>query len=195
MGFIGTRAQFIEKYGNFIHEICEGTGLLPGTMAAQAIIESASKYNGKWQVGGSKLSRDANNFFGIKCHSWKGNKYYIGTPEYDKNGKKYFDQNACFRKYNSVEDSIKDHLKFLQVNKRYQNAGVFNAKTVKDQAIALKKGGYATAPNYANTILSVYNDIAPLLEATKKKPNKQLTKYLPILLILIGGYVYLNKQK
>jgi flagellum-specific peptidoglycan hydrolase FlgJ len=195
MGFIGTRAQFIEKYGNFIHEICEGTGLLPGTMTAQALIESAGKFNGKWQVGGSKLSRDANNFFGIKCgNNWKGEKYYINTGEYNKAGQ-YYMTKACFRKYNSVEDSIKDHLKFLQVNKRYQNAGVFNAKTVKDQAIALKKGGYATAPNYANTILSVYNAIAPLLEATKKKPNKQLTKYLPILLILIGGYVYLNKQK
>ena len=195
MEFVGTRAQFVEKYGNFIHKICEGTGLLPGTMVAQAIIESASKYNGKWQVGGSKLSREANNFFGIKCHSWKGDKYYIGTPEYDKSGKPYFQKNACFRKYNSVEDSIKDHLNFLKTNKTYTKAGVFNAKTVKDQAIALKKAGYATAPNYANTILSVYNDIAPLLEATKKKSNVGISKYIPLILVLIGGYVYLNKQK
>jgi flagellum-specific peptidoglycan hydrolase FlgJ len=130
MGFIGTRAQFIEKYGNFIHKICEGTGLLPGTMTAQALIESAGKFQGKWQVGGSKLSREANNFFGIKCGTaWKGEKYYINTGEYNKSGQ-YYITKACFRKYASVEDSIRDHLKFLQSNKRYYCFGLQSNCTI-----------------------------------------------------------------
>lgn len=171
--FIGSRKDFINKYGAYINQVCEGTGLLPGTMAAQAIIESSGKYNGVWYVGGSGLSRKANNFFGIKCGTgWKGKTFNAETGEYTSSGD-YYTTNACFRAYDSVEDSIKDHLKFLQVNKRYTNAGVFKAKTVKEQAEALKRAGYATAPNYAATIVSVYNDIAPYLkDAKKKRPLK-----------------------
>ena len=56
--FVGTRKEFIETYGAFIHKITAGTGILPGTLIAQAFLESSA--NGK--VGGSKLSREANNF-------------------------------------------------------------------------------------------------------------------------------------
>lgn len=189
--FIGSRKQFVEKYGSFIKEICEGTGLLPGTVVAQAIIESSGKYQGTWYVGGSGLSRKANNFFGIKCGTnWKGKTYNSKTGEYSSSGEYYF-ITSCFRAYNSVEDSIKDHLNFLQTNKRYANAGVFKAKTVKDQAIGLKKAGYATAPNYANTILSVYNDIAPLLDEQKKKPS--IIQYASIGLIGTALLILINK--
>lgn len=167
--FVGTRSEFIEKYGAFINDVCKGTGLLPGTMAAQAIIESSGKVNGVWQVGGSGLSRHANNFFGIKCGTgWKGKTYNTQTGEYSSSGD-YYMTNACFRAYDSVEDSIKDHLHFLQNNARYKKAGVFSANTVKEQAQALKRAGYATAPNYAETITSVYNAIAPELNSVKKK--------------------------
>lgn len=170
--FIGTRKQFVEKYEPFINSVVKGSGLFPGTMIAQAIIESSGSYNNKWSVGGSGLSRHANNFFGIKCSpGWKGRTYNANTGEYTPTGTYYVQQNACFRAYNSVEDSIKDHLNFLQVNSRYAKNGVFKAKTIYDQAKALKAAGYATAPNYANTILSVYNEIAPYL--THKEEEKK----------------------
>jgi flagellum-specific peptidoglycan hydrolase FlgJ len=169
MSFLGTKKEFVEKYGGFIKQVTAGTGILPGTLTAQAIIESSGKYNNRWLVGGSKLSRKANNFFGIKCAGgWTGDTYNINTGEYSSSGSKYT-VNACFRKYNSVEDSIKDYINFLQKNTRYKNAGVFEAKTVYDQARALKKAGYATAPNYANVISSVYKSISGYLGVAKKK--------------------------
>jgi len=156
-----TREEFVKKYGGFISYAIKDTGLLQGTVIAQAIIESQGKTSdGSWKVGASKLAREANNFFGIKCHNWKGDGYNIDTGEENPDGSKYIDSNACFRKYNSVEDSIKDYVSFLKSNKRYENAGVFQAKTVKEQAEALKRAGYATAVNYATTIDQVYQGIA-----------------------------------
>ncbi len=155
-----TRDEFVKKYSPFVNKITQGTGLLTGTVLGQAILESSGKHNtgGQWKVGGSKLSQEANNFFGIKADkSWKGKVYNIKTREV-YSGKDTF-VNDDFRKYDSVEDSIKDHLDFLMKNPRYKNAGVFQAKTVPEQAAAIKKAGYATDPNYAKVVSDVYNSI------------------------------------
>jgi len=153
-----TREEFIKKYGGFIAYAVKGTGILKGTLISQAIIESQGKASdGRWYVGGSKLARESNNYFGIKCSSsWKGKRYNIDTGEETKDGRKYIEKDACFRAYPTVEDSIKDYIKFLQENPRYTKYGVFNAKTVREQAQALQRSGYATASNYAETIERVY---------------------------------------
>lgn len=181
--FVGTRKEFIEKYGAFIHKVTAGTGILPGTLIAQAFLESSA--NGK--VGGSKLSHEANNFFGIKCGPiWSGKKYNIKTKEYSGNTP-YF-VTACFRKYNSVEDSIKDYVNFLQVNSRYRNAGVFEAKTVKEQAEALKRAGYATAPGYAQLVFDVYKPYATLINDQKVlMAGFGLKKTIGVLLLAISA--------
>lgn len=187
--FVGTRKQFIEKYGTFIHKITAGTGILPGTLIAQAFLESSA--NSK--VGGSTLSREANNFFGIKCGpNWTGQKYNIKTKEYKGNTPYYV--TACFRKYNSVEDSIKDYVNFLQVNNRYREAGVFSATNVKDQAQALKKAGYATAPSYAQLVFDVYKPYATLIEDQKtlQAGFGNLGKIAGVFLLAIGATLLQN---
>lgn len=163
-----TRPEFVEKYGGFISKTTKGTGILPGTLIAQAIIESQGKVGGNWRVGGSLLSREANNYFGIKCHGWKGKGYNIDTGEQNPDGSTYVDKNACFRKYDSVEDSIKDYIKFLKDNPRYTQYGVFKAKTVRQQADALKAAGYATSVEYANTVVSVYESVKTYVDKYNK---------------------------
>ena len=155
-----TREEFVKEFSPYVNRITKGTGLLTGTVLGQAILESSGNYNtgGEWKVGGSKLAQEANNFFGIKANkAWKGKVYNIKTREV-VNGANVF-QKDDFRKYDSVQDSIKDHLNFLLTNKRYKEAGVFEAKTVKDQAAAIKKAGYATDPKYATILSSVYDSI------------------------------------
>lgn len=160
-----TREEFTKEYGSFIARQVKGTGILAGTLISQAIIESQGEVNGNYRVGASKLSQKANNYFGIKCYGgWRGKTYNIDTQEESKGGSSYTDSNACFRSYSSVKDSIKDYIKFLEENPRYKDAGVFEAKTVKEQAQALKNGGYATSSNYVNMIDSVYNGIKPYVE-------------------------------
>jgi len=155
-----TRVEFTKKYSPFIAKAVKGTGILVGTVLAQAIIESQGKVaNGSYEVGASKLARESNNYFGIKCHGWNGKTYNIDTGEYTSSGKSYIEKNSCFRAYKNVEDSIKDYVRFLKNNPRYEKAGVFKSKTVRTQAEALKKAGYATSLNYPKTIESVYNGV------------------------------------
>lgn len=168
-----TRAEFTTKYSPFIAKSVRGTGILVGTVLAQAIIESQGKVaSGAYEVGASKLSRNSNNYFGIKCHNWKGKVYNIDTGEYTSSGEYYVEKSSCFRAYPSVESSIKDYIKFLKDNPRYEKAGVFKAKTVRQQAEALKAAGYATSLNYPKTIESVYDGVKKhIVEVTEFQIN------------------------
>jgi flagellar protein FlgJ len=192
-----TREQFVKKYSPYVNRITKGTGLLTGTVLGQAILESSGKYNtgGQWLVGGSKLSQEANNYFGIKASpQWKGRVYNISTREVINGKDKY--QKDDFRKYNSVEDSIKDHLNFLLTNPRYRKAGVFEAKTVAEQAAAIKKAGYATDPNYANAVTSVYESVkgsvSKTIEVAKKNP---IPTAIITASLIVGLYILIKTIK
>jgi len=184
-----TREKFVKDYSKFVADTVKGTGIFAGTLFAQAILESSGKWNiPTWSVGGSKLSQKANNFFGIKASpKWKGAVYNISTGEYTPAGA-YYTVADNFRKYNSVEESIKDYVKFLKENPRYKAAGVFNAKDVKEQAERLKAAGYATAPDYAEIVNSVYNSISNWVTEN----TRSIIKGSTILLIigLFAAYRY-----
>ena len=192
-----TRDEFVKKYGSFIHKSVKGTGILAGTLIAQAILESSGKdANGDWKVGGSKLSREANNFFGIKSSkAWRGKTYNIDTGEVIK-GKKVI-VNADFRAYDSVKDSIEDYVKLIKENPRFSN--VLKATTVSEQAKELKKAGYATSLTYADTVTQVYNSVKDLVDESylkykKRNTIKNITISLTILATLIGGFYYFKKK-
>jgi len=188
MSWTGSRSQFINEFGPYIFEVTKGTGILPGTLIAQAFLESSSR----GIVGGSTLSKEANNFFGIKCGpAWTGETYYINTREVISG--KDVTINACFRKYASVKDSIKDYVNFLQVNARYANAGVFTAKTVKEQAEALKAAGYATAPGYAKLVNDVYRPYAELIESKRNMAGIDWKTTIGLILMAGGLTILYNK--
>lgn len=134
MKFINSiKEQAIDNYNKY--------KILPSITIAQAIVESG------W--GETKLSTDANNLFGIKADIyWKGEKVTYETKEY--NNTYIMDE---FRKYDDKNQSIEDHAKFLVENNRYKKAGVFDAKTYKEQALKLQEAGYSTAEDeYGNKI-------------------------------------------
>lgn len=121
-------------------------GIFPSVTIAQAIHESA------W--GKSDLSVKANNLFGVKADSsWKGQTIDMLTQEHI-NGSNITVM-AKWRKYESFEDSVKDHGKFLKENPRYEQSGVFKAKDYKEQAYAIRMAGYATDPQYASLICNI----------------------------------------
>ena len=189
-----TRTEFIDKYGAFIHKTVKGSGILAGTLISQAILESSGKdENGEWKVGGSKLSREASNFFGIKANNWSGKTYNIDTGEVIR-GKKII-VNADFRAYNSVKDSIKDYVKFLQENPRYSN--VLKAKTVSEQAKELKKAGYATSNEYANTVNNIYLSIKDNIDKSYQKYKQQKVIKYSILgaSIIVATLFLINRNR
>ncbi|MGB5983227.1 MAG: glucosaminidase domain-containing protein [Nonlabens sp.] len=105
---------------------------------AQGILESGA--------GRARLAVEANNHFGIKCHTgWTGGKIY-----HDDDAK-----GECFRTYNDATYSYRDHSLFLTQRKRY--AGLFNLRIsdYKAWAKGLKKAGYATDRSYPDKLISI----------------------------------------
>lgn len=119
-------------------------GVSAEAIVAQAALESA------W--GASAIGF---NLFGIKAgSSWAGKKKLVTTQEVI-NGERVTIQD-WFRDYNSYEDSIKDHFQFLRDNSRYAN--IFDPKqNTSDETYfrLLQKDGYATDPNYANSLMNM----------------------------------------
>lgn len=126
--------------------IQEETGIPASIILGQIMLESGGGYSG----GLSGLAAQAKNLFGIKGSGTAGS-VLLPTTEY-KNGK-YVTVQANFRKYNSFYDSMKDHAALLS-NERYAKY-LRNAKSVNEFAEGIKKGGYATDPNYVNKLINV----------------------------------------
>ena len=127
------KKEFILKIFNGAIENYNKYGIVPSITIAQAILESG------W--GSSELAVNHNNIFGIKADlRWSGAIATISTSE------NYNDSTiANFRKYDSVDESLDDHGKFLSENPRYSEYGLFEKKNYKNQAQALEDAGYSTA--------------------------------------------------
>ena len=114
-----------------------------------------------------------NNFFGIKADSsWTGNKQLLRTheilddPEKYKarfpevlsvtptaNGKYDYYVRDYFRSYDSPAEGFTDHGNFLVNNSRYAEAFKYADDPIKFSN-EIAKAGYATAPNYAQSLAS-----------------------------------------
>lgn len=104
---------------------------------AQGLLESGA--------GTSKLTRQGNNHFGIKCHGWSGGTIYA-DDDY---------RNECFRAYDNAYESFEDHSKFLVSGSRYRSLFSLGTKDYKGWARGLKKAGYATNPQYADKLIDI----------------------------------------
>ena len=128
--------DYIGKYNSLAIEEMKLYNIPASIKLAQAILESAS--------GTSKLSKNANNHFGIKCHnSWEGEKIFMDDDE----------KNECFRKYDSDIESYRDHSIFLSSKGRYSE--LFDNNDYKKWARGLKKAGYATNKEYDKLLIKL----------------------------------------
>ena len=130
--------DYINKYKNIAIEEMRLYKIPASITLSQAILESAN--------GESYLAKNANNHFGIKCHSsWDGDKIY-----YDDDL-----ENECFRKYDNYKESFRDHSLFLSNSDRYLSLFSLSITNYKSWARGLKKAGYATNPKYANLLIDI----------------------------------------
>lgn len=125
--------------------------LPPEAIVAQAALETGW---GKSAIG--------HNIFGIKAGpEWKGRVQMVTTREF-VNGQ-YITIQAPFRDYGSYDESMDDHFTFLKVNHNYANIfqhGVENEKlTPQEYFELLHEDGYATDPNYATSLMSMFNSV------------------------------------
>ncbi|AUC74156.1 glucosaminidase domain-containing protein [Olleya sp. Bg11-27] len=104
---------------------------------AQGILESGS--------GQGRLSVEANNHFGIKCHNWEGAKIYHDDDA----------SQECFRKYKNAKYSFRDHSLFLAERKRYSKLFDLEKDDYQGWAKGLRAAGYATDRKYPNKLISL----------------------------------------
>lgn len=132
-----SRDQYIEMWKDVaIKQMVEHN--IPASITlAQGILESAN--------GNSELAKYANNHFGIKCHSWTGEKMYKDDDNKDD----------CFRKYQTAHESFEDHSNFLTGRDRYAFLFDYEVTDYKAWAKGLKKAGYATNPKYPNLLIDL----------------------------------------
>lgn len=136
-----TRAEYVNRYKEIAIKHMERYGIPASITMAQGILES--------DCGNSSLSKSSNNHFGIKCKTgWTGR-----SVRYDDDA-----PNECFRAYDSVEESYRDHAEFLDTGQRYDSLFRHSHTDYKSWAHGLKAAGYATAPHYANLLIKIIED-------------------------------------
>lgn len=143
LSYAGARAQsltvqqYIDTYKDLAIREMKRTGIPASITIAQGILETES--------GNSGLVLKSNNHFGIKCKSnWGGGSVYHDDDE----------KRECFRKYNSAEESFRDHSDFLRNSQRYAFLFSLEIKDYKGWAFGLKKAGYATDPRYPYILIN-----------------------------------------
>ncbi|WP_242458360.1 glycoside hydrolase family 73 protein, partial [Weissella confusa] len=145
---------FINKLSPDVRSVTSQYNLYASLQMAQAAVESG------W--GESALSKQANNYFGIKG-TYNGQYVIMNTAEYDKNGNLYY-IDAQFKKYPSAYQSMEDNARLLRYGlswdpKFYSGTWRENAANGPSAADGLT-GRYATSPVYAQTlkrVMSEYN--------------------------------------
>lgn len=133
--------NYIEEYKSIAISQMKKHKIPASITLAQGLLESGA--------GKSFLAVNANNHFGIKCHSdWKGHKVYKADDN----------PNDCFRKYKKVEESYNDHALFLTGRPRYSNLFKLDITDYRGWAKGLQTAGYATDKAYANKLIKIIED-------------------------------------
>lgn len=151
-----TNQEFTKKYYPLVKRITAGTGIFPETVLAAAIVESGS--------GTSNLSKNFNNFFGIKTGGqWTGPSYNRETKSILTRTPKTNTNN--FRIYGSPADSFKNYVYFLQRNQRYKKA--LKATTYQEQIVLIANAGYAEESNYAQVLNNIAKGVKEFIPLVK----------------------------
>ena len=150
--------QYIRKYSALAIEEMYRSGVPASITLAQGLLES--------RYGQSDLAVKANNHFAIKCHNWNGESIY---QDDDRKGE-------CFRKYDSVEQSFRDHSDFLRYRDRYKFLFDLDPDDYKGWAHGLKKAGYATDSSYPQKLIRLIEEHELYKFDTQEDSNKQRPK-------------------
>jgi flagellar protein FlgJ len=158
-GRFASREDFINGLWPHAQAAAAELGVDPKMLLAQAALESNWGKSMPRGVDG----KTSHNLFGIKAdRRWEGDSLAARTLEYA--GGAPVKQRAAFRAYDSYADSFRDYAAFLKGNPRYGKA-LENADDPARFIAGLQKAGYATDPNYARKVLSVYKRASGILDA------------------------------
>jgi flagellum-specific peptidoglycan hydrolase FlgJ len=147
------RGESYDRISSFVQQIKEYAlaemqeyGMPASVILAQVILES--------NCGRSPLAIRGNNYFGIRANNhWTGDTirqmddcYESGVPV-----------PCSFRKYETVQESFRDHSKFLR-KPRYINLFDLEISNYEAWCYGIQVAGYATYPKYARMLIRLIED-------------------------------------
>ena len=157
-----TAQEYIDTFSEIAQIEMMAYGIPASITLAQGLLES--------DFGRSRLAVKAKNHFGLKCRKdWKGEtiRHTDDAP------------NECFRKFRTVEDSYKNHSRFLQRN-RYRFLFSIDNKDYVGWAHGLKKAGYATDPYYAFKLINLIERYSlQVYDMMEYLPDGEIIAYEP----------------
>ncbi|GAB3423089.1 glucosaminidase domain-containing protein [Niabella aquatica] len=130
--------QYIKAYSGIAVEEMQRTGVPAAIKLAQGILETMS--------GQSPLVLKSNNHFGIKCKQGYDGPYVLHDDDRPQ---------ERFMKYESADQSYRDHSDFLKNRSRYAFLFELEPTDYKGWAYGLKKAGYATNPKYPQILITL----------------------------------------
>ncbi len=146
------RLNYVDRFKAIAIREMERTGVPASIKLAQGLLES--------DAGRSTLANQANNHFGVKCHSeWQGERYYKEDDDYDPVTKELI--KSCFRVYKNADESFVEHSEFLRDPRKVNRYGWLFQLPKTDYvgwANGLEKSGYATASDYSEKLIKLIED-------------------------------------
>jgi len=162
--FDGTPKNFVENIYPHALKAAEKLAVDPETLIAQAALETGW---GKYVID-SADGESSNNIFNIKVNQdWQGSSVSVSALEY-KDGLAV-KENSRFKKYESIQDSFDDYAKLISQNPRYQEAA--SQSDTKNYLRGLQSAGYATDPDYAEKIMTLYE--ADIIQSARQLALKK----------------------
>ena len=151
LGLSQYKEEYVRRYADVAVSEMDRTGIPASIKLSQAIVES--------NYGRSELAREAYNHFGIKCgREWGGKGYHLKDDDHDERGELV---HSCFRVFTSAEESYIAHSDFLtDPGKAHRYGALFRLAPddYKGWAEGLKRGGYATNPDYARLLIRIIEE-------------------------------------
>ncbi|MFT2091433.1 flagellar assembly peptidoglycan hydrolase FlgJ [Paraglaciecola sp. 2405UD69-4] len=146
-----TDAQaFVEQLYPIAQQAAETLGLDPKALLAQAALETGWGKHMIHNIDGE----NSHNLFGIKAsRSWQGDRAMVDTVEFEQGIASTKKQ--PFKVYENFAEAMNDYVNLVQQSPRYEEA-VKNSASPQNYFSELQKAGYATDPEYANKVISVF---------------------------------------
>jgi LysM repeat protein len=130
--------EYVAKYKDIAQYEMLRAHIPASITLAQGILES--------QCGASRLATEGHNHFGVKCKAnWTGKVILEDDDDFQE----------CFRFYETVAESYRDHSDFLLSTSRYSYLFDLELTDYKSWAYGLKEAGYATNPAYATQLIDI----------------------------------------
>ena len=144
-------SNYVSQYKDLAIEEQLRTGIPASIKLSMGLLESS--------FGKSRLATEANNHFGMKWWNTNDGAAFVEAMDDDKD-KAGNPTPSKFVKFASAQESYRKHSEFLMTRARYRVLFSYDRTDYRSWAQGLKTCGYATAPDYAEkliTIIEKYN--------------------------------------